>query len=255
MSKRKSPAEKDALAREVTLLSQRWIDANKDRPEFNPEHYATKKNPFGDKEKAFKAYSKALKAVETELCKDRGLVYKKYEDGDYLTEAPKSLMELHGKGVGGHRGVAHPKTKKETAEYFQQWYEKNRTKVLKRIKKQRKQKRLEGGAYSDEGETDNEDDSDDEDLAVPHFWDGQQWIPVPPLPAGMIGMEDDEIIGNGYYKMKNGCALYTGGSHVEPVNYSGELISNSWLGYGHGDRGHVMPVNHSAELRSSFGTF
>jgi hypothetical protein len=156
---------------------------------------------------------------------------------------------------GGHRGVAHPKTKKETAEYFQQWYEKNRSKVLKRIKKQRKQRRLDGGAYSDEGETDNEDDSDDEDLAVPHFWDGQQWIPVPPLPAGMVGMEDDEIIGNGYYKMKNGCALYTGGSHVEPVNYSGELISNSWLGYGYGDRGHVMPVNHSAELRSSFGTF
>lgn len=134
MSKRKSPAEKDALAREVTVISRRWIDANKDKPEFDPEHYATKKNPFGDKEKASKAFSKALKAVETELCKDRGLVYKKYEDGEYMLEAPKSLMELYGKGVGGHRGVAHPKTKEEIAKYFKGWYKKNRTKVLRRIK-------------------------------------------------------------------------------------------------------------------------
>jgi hypothetical protein len=153
---------------------------------------------------------------------------------------------------GGHRGVAHPKTKKETAEYFQQWYKKNRSKVLKRIKKQRS---LDGGAYSDEGETDNEDDSDDEDLALPHFWNGQQWVPVPPLPAGMNALEDDEIIGNGYYRMKNGCALYTGGSHVEPVNYSGELKDNSWYPMGYSGGARVMPVNHSAELTRSFNNY
>jgi phenylpyruvate tautomerase PptA (4-oxalocrotonate tautomerase family) len=215
MSKRKSPAEKEALAREVTRLSQRWIDANKDKPEFNPEHYATKKNPFGDKEKAFKAYSKALKAVESELCKDRGLVYKKYEDGEYLTEAPKSLMELHGKGVGGHRGVAHPKTKKETAEYFQKWYKKNRTKVLKRINKQRS---LDGGAYSDDESSDEEE-------------------------------------GAGFYRMGDGCTLYTGGAHVEPVNYGAELKDNSWYPMGYSGGARVMPVNHSAELSSYFGTF
>jgi len=157
---------------------------------------------------------------------------------------------------GGHRGVAHPKTKKETAEYFQKWYKKNRTKVLKRINKQRS---LEGGANGDddEGETDNEMDTDDEvDLAQPHFWDGQQWVPVPPLPAGMVGLEDDEILeGNGYYKMKNGCALYTGGSHVEPVNYGAELKDNSWYPMGYSGGARVMPVNHSAELSSYFGTF
>jgi hypothetical protein len=151
---------------------------------------------------------------------------------------------------GGHRGVAHPKTKKETAEYFQKWYKKNRSKVLKRINKNRS---LDGGAYSDEGETDNEDDSDDEDLAHPHFWNGQQWVPVPPIQ--MNALEDDEIIGNGYYRMKNGCALYTGGSHVEPVNYSGELKDNSWYPMGYSGGARVMPVNHSAELKSSFGTF
>jgi hypothetical protein len=248
MSKRKSPAEKDALAKEVTRLAERWIQANRGRPEFQPEHYGMKSGVM----KADKAFEKALKAVETELCKERGLVYKKYQDGEYMLEAPKSLMELHGKGVGGHRGVAHPNNKKETAEYFQKWYKKNRSKVLKRINKQRS---LDGGAYSDEGETDNEDDSDDEDLAHPHFWDGQQWVPVPPLPAGMNALEGDEIIGNGYYRMKNGCALYTGGSHVEPVNYGAELKDNSWYPMGYSGGARVMPVNHSAELSSYFGVF
>ena len=231
MSKRKSPAEKDSLAKEVTRLSDQWIQANRGRPEFQPEHYGMKWGVM----KADKAFEKALKAVETELCKERGLVYKKYQDGEYLS--------------GGHRGVAHPKTKKETAEYFQQWYKKNRSKVLKRIKKNRS---LDGGAYSDEGETDNEDDSDDEDLALPHFWNGQQWVPVPPIQ--MNALEDDEIIGNGYYRMKNGCALYTGGS-LQPVNYNSELKDNSWYPMGYSGGARVMPVNHSAELKSSFGTF
>jgi len=237
MSKRKSPAEKDALAKEVTRLADQWIQANRGRPEFQPEHYGMKSGVM----KADKAFEKALKAVETELCKERGLVYKKYQDGEYLS--------------GGHRGVAHPKTKKETAEYFQKWYKKNRSKVLKRINKNRS---LAGGANGDddEGETDNEDDSDDEDqaLAHPHFWNGQQWVPVPPLQMD-DALEGDEIIGNGYYRMKNGCALYTGGSHVEPVNYSGELKDNSWYPMGYSGGARVMPVNHSAELKSSFGTF
>jgi hypothetical protein len=141
MSKRKSPAEKDALAKEVTRLSNRWLEANRGNPEFQPEHYATKKNPFGDKEKANVAFGKALKKIETDLCKERGLVYSKYQDGEYMLEAPKSLIELYGKGVGGHRGVAHPKTKKQIHDYFQQWYKKNRKSVLKRMAKQR----LEGG--------------------------------------------------------------------------------------------------------------
>ena len=116
-----------------------------------------------------------------------------------------------------------------------------------------------GGANGDEGETDNEMDTDDEDevnpLALPHFWNGQEWVPVVPNPPPANLMEDDEIIeGNGYYRMKDGCSLYTGGS-LQPVNYNSELKSNSWLGYGYGSRGHVMPVNHSAELKSSFGTF
>jgi phenylpyruvate tautomerase PptA (4-oxalocrotonate tautomerase family) len=257
MSKRKSPAEKDALAKEVTRLSNRWLEANRGNPEFQPEHYATKKNPFGDKEKANVAFGKALKKIETDLCKERGLVYSKYQDGEYMLEAPKSLIELYGKGVGGHRGVAHPKTKEETAEYFQQWYKKNRKSVLKRMAKQR----LEGGANGDEGETDSEMDTDTEDedevnpLALPHFWNGQEWVPVVPNPPPANLMEDDEIIeGNGYYRMSDGCSLYTGGS-LQPVNYNSELKSNSWLGYGYGSRGHVMPVNHSAELKSSFGTF
>jgi hypothetical protein len=159
---------------------------------------------------------------------------------------------------GGHRGVAHPKTKKETAEYFQQWYKKNRSKVLKRIKKQR----LAGGANGDddEGETDSEMDTDDEDevnpLALPHFWNGQEWVPVVPNPPPANLMEDDEIIeGNGYYRMKDGCALYTGGSHVEPVNYSGELKDNSWYPMGYSGGARVMPVNHSAELTRSFNNY
>jgi hypothetical protein len=399
MSKRKSPAEKDALAKEVTRLSNRWLEANRGNPEFQPEHYATKKNPFGDKEKANVAFGKALKKIETDLCKERGLVYSKYEDGEYMLEAPKSLMELYGKGVGGHRGVAHPKTKKQIHDYFQQWYKKNRKSVLKRMEKQRlagggpkrkldfeddeeiyiKKARTQGfptnqqvrafyaghilplyqagnwqqldgelntfiddyemdpndpvpmawqmqdpataliygniiqliiqsedivgqyvapvnpsnldpvamdaiaegedddddddlgdipaagysgganGDSDDEGETDNEMDTDDEDevnpLALPHFWNGQQWVPVVPNPPPANLMEDDEIIeGNGYYRMSDGCSLYTGGS-LKPINYNSELKSNSWLGYGYGRRGHVMPVNHSSELKSSFGTF
>lgn len=402
MSKRKSPAEKDALAKEVTRLSNRWLEENRGNSEFQPEHYATKKNPFGDKEKANVAFGKALKKIETDLCKERGLVYKKYEDGEYMLEAPKSLIELYGKGVGGHRGVAHPKTKKQIHDYFQQWYKKNRKSVLRRMEKQR----LEGGSGkrapsfeddediyvkrartgimfptnqqvrafyaghvlpfyqagnwqqldgelnifiedygleandpvpmawqlqdpatalmygnivqliiqseqlvghyvapenpsnldpvamddalegnndddededgdaedlgnvpaqgysggangdSDEGETDSEDSSSDEEdnpLAHPHFWDGHQWVPIVPNPPPANLMEDDEIIeGNGYYRMKDGCSLYTGGS-IQPVNYSSELKSNSWLGYGR--RGHVMPVNHSAELTRSFNNY
>jgi hypothetical protein len=407
MSKRKSPAEKDALAKEVTRLSNRWLEANRGNPEFQPEHYATKKNPFGDKEKANVAFGKALKKIETDLCKERGLVYSKYEDGEYMLEAPKSLIELYGKGVGGHRGVAHPKTKKQIHDYFQQWYKKNRKSVLRRMEKQRlaggngfaEEKEGEnpipshqdlvdlyaillplytagnfegmnqastlfdnahgidddlrqywrtqdeddeqvygdlfqlvsdaeelrrrnfvppealadldagvmtdivegssisdvpedfegidldfdaddvadiinqntrgypeekeasgycGGANgdSDEGETDSEDSSSDEEdnpLAHPHFWDGHQWVPIVPNPPPANLMEDDEIIeGNGYYRMKDGCSLYTGGS-IQPVNYSSELKSNSWLGYGR--RGHVMPVNHSAELTRSFNNY
>ena len=51
-----------------------------------------------------------------------------------------------------------------------------------------------GGANSDdEGQTDNEDDSDDEqNLAQPHFWNGNAWVPIPQLPpAELVG---DEIL-------------------------------------------------------------
>lgn len=126
---------------------------------------------------------------------------------------------------------------------------------------------LEGAGYSggangdddDEGQTDSEMDTDDEDevnpLALPHFWDGQQWVPVVPNPPPANLMEDDEILeGNGYYRMKNGCALYTGGS-IQPINYSSELKDNSWYPMGYSGGARVMPVNHSAELKSSFGTF
>jgi hypothetical protein len=406
MSKRKSPAEKDALAKEVTRLSNQWVEANKGNPEFQPGHYATKKNPFGDKEKANVAFGKALKKIETDLCKERGLVYSKYQDGEYMLEAPKSLMELYGKGVGGHRGVAHPKTKKQIHDYFQQWYKKNRKSVLRRMAKQRlaggavdvqrmsdffqpesapppppppnpkrkrdpvpyeapKKKRgrfpslvqlrglyeeirprfnnrdeaganaeldafiaefeltdelrmewhqedpeledlfgnifqlvaggdelldagyvapvnvfgldsgemdealegdEEGAGYKggangddDEGETDTEMDTDDEDevnpLALPHFWDGQQWVPIVPNPPPANLFEDDEIIeGAGYYRMSNGCALYTGGS-LMPINYNSELKDNSWYPMGYSGGARVMPINHSSELKSSFGTF
>jgi hypothetical protein len=76
-----------------------------------------------------------------------------------------------------------------------------------------------GGQLSDdEGETDTEDNSDDEEdnpLAHPHFWDGHQWIPIPHHPPA--GLEDDEILegegrrGGGIYYDKNGCEVYTGG--------------------------------------------
>lgn len=52
-----------------------------------------------------------------------------------------------------------------------------------------------GGANGDddEGQTDNEDDSDDEqNLAQPHFWNGNAWVPVPQLPPAVL--EDDEIL-------------------------------------------------------------
>jgi hypothetical protein len=62
-----------------------------------------------------------------------------------------------------------------------------------------------GGAYSDdEGQTDNEDDSDDEqDLAQPHFWNGNAWIPMPQLPPAEL--EGDEILeGEGLKRMIGG---------------------------------------------------
>ena len=59
----------------------------------------------------------------------------------------------------------------------------------------KKGKGYKGGANGDddEGQTDNEDDSDDEqNLAQPHFWNGNAWVPVPQLPPA--GLEDDEIL-------------------------------------------------------------
>jgi hypothetical protein len=68
------------------------------------------------------------------------------------------------------------------------------------------------GDSDDEGETDHEDNSDDEEegepnLALPHFWDGHQWVLMPPQPVnpnlddwGLLA--DDEILeGEGYRKM------------------------------------------------------
>ena len=61
-------------------------------------------------------------------------------------------------------------------------------------------KGIRGGANGDddEGQTDTEDNSDDEEqnLALPHFWNGQQWVPIPlppPIPQDQI-FQDDEII-------------------------------------------------------------
>lgn len=78
--------------------------------------------------------------------------------------------------------------------------------------------------------------------------------------GGLINpnFNDDQMEGNGYYKMKDGCSLYTGGSHasdVDPINYNSELKNNSWLGYGYGGRGHVLPVNYNSEMTSLFNNF
>jgi hypothetical protein len=53
---------------------------------------------------------------------------------------------------------------------------------------------------SDEGETDHESDSDDEneDLAQPHFWNGHEWVLVP--QHAPFGLEDDEILEGGLYR-------------------------------------------------------
>jgi len=66
----------------------------------------------------------------------------------------------------------------------------------------------------------------------------------------------DPMFGNGYYRMKNGCSLYTGGSSdVDPINYNSELKNNSWLGYGYGGRSGVLPVNYNSEMTRSFNDF
>lgn len=56
-----------------------------------------------------------------------------------------------------------------------------------------------GGANGDddEGHTDTEDNSDDEEqnLALPHFWNGQQWVPIPPPPPPPVLLEDEIIEG------------------------------------------------------------
>jgi hypothetical protein len=59
---------------------------------------------------------------------------------------------------------------------------------------------IRGGANGDddEGHTDTEDNSDDEEqnLALPHFWNGQQWVPIPlppPIPQDQL-LQGDEII-------------------------------------------------------------
>jgi hypothetical protein len=79
--------------------------------------------------------------------------------------------------------------------------------------------------------------------------------PPPPPPPGGYNFPFAPFQGGGYYRMSNGCSLYTGGSHVEPVNYSAELKSNSWYPQGYSGGSHVMPVNHSAELSRSFNNY
>ena len=64
-----------------------------------------------------------------------------------------------------------------------------------------------GVGTDDEGETDSEMDTDTEDedednpLAHPHFWDGNQWVPMPNMAPPANLMEDDEIIGEGLRRM------------------------------------------------------
>ena len=73
---------------------------------------------------------------------------------------------------------------------------------------------------------------------------------------GMNLNDDDQMEGNGYHRMKNGCSLYTGGSSdVDPINYNSELKNNSWLGYGYGGRSGVLPVNYNSEMTRSFNDF
>ena len=59
---------------------------------------------------------------------------------------------------------------------------------------------LKGGANEDEGETDTEDNSDDEEnlLNLPHFWNGQEWVPI--VPPAINGLEDDDILVGGKKK-------------------------------------------------------
>lgn len=69
-----------------------------------------------------------------------------------------------------------------------------------------------------------------------------------------------DATGKGFYKMKDGCTLYTGGAElysagnvqmIQPINYNSELKNNSWVPSGYSGGSHVMPVNYNAELKSN----
>lgn len=69
-----------------------------------------------------------------------------------------------------------------------------------------------------------------------------------------------DATGKGFYRMKNGCTLYTGGAElysagnvqmIRPINYNAELKNNSWTPDGYSGGSYVMPVNYNSELRSN----
>lgn len=100
-----------------------------------------------------------------------------------------------------------------------------------------------GGANGDddEGETDSEMDTDTEDedennpLALPHFWNGNQWVPVPNMaPANL--MEDDEIIGEGLRRM-----MMRGRGWEEKPASSGNAFLDTITSVGH-DLGKAHPA-------------
>jgi hypothetical protein len=98
-----------------------------------------------------------------------------------------------------------------------------------------------GVGTDDEGETDSEMDTDSEDegednpLAHPHFWDGNQWVPMPNM-APPANLEGDEIIGEGLRRM-----MMRGRGWEEKPAPSGNAFLDTITAVGH-DLGKAHPA-------------
>jgi len=142
-----------------------------------------------------------------------GFIVKTYKEfgGKYIDDdKPKNLKQWFKedwKDIGGEKYPVLRPTKRVnkktplTADEIDPKNLKEQIALKQKIKGKKNLPRfiIRGGANGDddEGQTDTEDNSDDEEqiLAIPHYWNGQQWVPIPPNPPPPVLLEDEIIEG------------------------------------------------------------
>jgi hypothetical protein len=190
----------------VNVLSE-WLKTESERLN---KSYAVLRKQFDNKNKPLvNRWKKFLKtqSFSTGIIKGKG-----GGQSAPVAPEPQEIPSLEGELAKMEYEKRREYIRKQIEAYVKAEEERKSKETQERLRKQQESYKgspfsgsgIRGGANGDddEGQTDTEDNSDDEEqnLALPHFWNGQQWVPIPlppPIPEDQLLQGDDIIEGEG----------------------------------------------------------